>query len=98
MACEVQIRTVSVKAPEGAKVLEMTFLSLRSWGPLELEMSMWAKLNEGSKENDFGVQLVKHVPEAFATSSSIERDLEALYTKVAQNVIKDLNKTLFASE
>lgn len=87
-----------VKAPEGAKVLEMTFLNLRSPSRIELELTMWAKLDDGSTKHDFGVIKVEHVPEPFATSSSVERDLEVLYTKVAEKVIKDLNTTLFSSE
>lgn len=87
-----------IKAPEGAKVLEMTFLNLRSPSHIELELTMWAKLDDGTQKHDFGVIKVEHVPAPFATSSSIERDLETLYTKVAENVIKDLNATIFSPQ
>lgn len=87
-----------VKAPEGAKVLHITYLGLESINPLELQLRMWASLEEGNEGIDFGIKLVRHTPRALPSGISIERDLNVLYAKAAQKVVNDLDNTLLILE
>lgn len=87
-----------IKAPEGATVLHMTFMGLEAHNPIEVELRMWATLKRGDKTDDYGIQLVKHVPSPLTTSGSVERDLNTIYGKAANRVVSDLNGTLFKKE
>ena len=87
-----------IKTPEGANVLQMNFLSFRSANPIEIELRMWAKLKDGSETHDFGVQLVRLSPNPVLSVSTIDRDLDKLYTKMAAKVVKELNEAKFAGE
>jgi hypothetical protein len=77
-----------VDAPENANVLELTFLSLDSPSPIELELRMWVILKQGGKKTDFGVIRSRIVPQRPMTSGSIERDLDAIYTDAAKKVLE----------
>jgi hypothetical protein len=94
----IEISRFPINAPEGAKVLQITYLGLESKNRLEVELRLWANLKMGDQESDFGVRLVRHVPAPFLTSNSIDRDLDKMYTKAAAMVVEDLNKTLYARE
>ncbi len=83
-----------VKAPEGAKVLRLTYLGLESFNPLEVQLRMWASLEERGEKTDFGIKLVRYTPRALPSSISVERDLDAIYTKAAQKVVSDLDSTI----
>jgi hypothetical protein len=87
-----------IKVPDGATVLEVTFLSLKSHNRIELELRIWSKLNDGSDKNDFGIQLARHVPSPIYSSSSIDRDLDTIYSKAADRVVQKMNGSLFKKE
>ena len=87
-----------IKAPEGAKILRITYLGLESFGPVEVQLRMWTSLKEGDKETDYGIQLVRHSPRALPSSTYIDRDINAIYAKAAEKVIEELKKTIFAGE
>lgn len=87
-----------IKAPEGAKVLRITYFGLESFTPLEVQLRIWASLKQGNEETDFGIKRVRHSPRALPSAISIERDLDAIYTKAAQKVVNDLDNTLFIRE
>jgi hypothetical protein len=92
----IEISRFPIKAPEGANVLRITYLGLESRNPIEIELRLWAKLTGADAKSDFGVRLVRHVPSPILSSSSIDRDLDKIYTKAAVKLVEDLNKTLFA--
>ena len=81
-----------------AEVLEITQLSFDARNRIEVELRTWAKFRGSKGEKDFGVQLVRHVPSAVMTSGSIERDLDEIYTKLAKQIAKDLNQTIFSNQ
>ena len=93
---DIEISRFPIKAPDGAKILRITYLGLESRNPIEIELRLWANLKFGEEESDFGVRLVRHVPSPILSSSSIDRDLDKIYTKAAAKVVEDLNNTLFA--
>ena len=90
-----EFKRFPINAPEDAKVVEITFLSLKSQNRIELELRMWAKLNVGGEENDFGVKRIRHLPNPIYSSGTIDRDLHEMYTKVANEVVNDLKESLF---
>jgi hypothetical protein len=87
---ELEFGRFPMNAPEGLDVLEITFLSLNAPTRIELEMRMWAILKLAGQEHDFGISLVRHVPQMAATSGSVDRDLDAIYTKVSDDIIKQV--------
>ena len=86
------------KVPDGAKVLHISLKDLRPANRLEIELRIWASLTVDGKKEDFGITRVLHVPSAFPSQSSVERDLNQIYTKAGQRIAKQLKKTLFEEE
>ncbi len=82
------------KVPEGASVLELTFLSLNSPNRIELELRLWAILKQGSETEDFGVTLLRTVPQRPVTSGSIERDLDEIYSGAAKEIVRKVAEAL----
>ncbi|MDA0350243.1 MAG: hypothetical protein O3C43_17260 [Verrucomicrobia bacterium] len=93
---DIEVSRFPINAPEGAKVLRITYLGLKSSNSIEIELRLWANLKAGEKESDFGVVQVRHVPSPILSLSSIDRDLDKIYTEAAAKVVEELNKTLFA--
>lgn len=83
------------KTPEGAKVLHVNFLSLRSANPIELELRLYITVSEGGEKEDLAVTRVTHAPSPIFSSASIERDLDQIYTEAAEKIVPALNRTLF---
>ena len=83
---------------EDVELVEIAMLSFDSRNPLEVELRTWAKFRGNGVKEDFGIQSIRHVPAPFFTPSSIERDLDTIYTKLAKEIAKDLNKTIFRNE
>lgn len=77
--------------PENAVVLELTFLSLDSPSPIELELRMWIILSKGDKKMDFGVIRSRIVPQRPMTQGSVERDLNAIYTDAAKKILEKIS-------
>ena len=73
---------------EGEPVLVLNFISLDSPSRIELELRIWAVLKIGDEEKDFGITLSRTVPQRPASSSSIERDLDEIYTEAAKEIVK----------
>lgn len=82
------------RTPENAIVLELTFLSLDSPSPIELELRVWVILRQGDKKTDFGITRSRIVPLRPMTSGSIERDLDAIYTDAAEKVLEMISAEL----
>jgi hypothetical protein len=85
---ELVFQRFPIRAPEDATILELTFLSLRAPTRIELELRLWAKLKTGDSEEDFGITLSRIVPQRPVSSSSIDRDLDSIYTDSAKTVVK----------
>ncbi len=83
-----------VRAPEGADVLELTFLSFDSPSPIEVELRLWVILKQGDKSKDFGITRVRAVPQRPMTSGSIERDLDSIYTDAAKQILNKISGEL----
>ena len=77
------------------EVLEITQLSFDARNRIEVELRTWAKFRGTDREEDFGVQSIRHSPSPVFTTGSVERDLDAIYTKLAKEIAEDLNKTVF---
>jgi len=90
-----EFKRFPINVPEDATVVEITFLSFKSPNRIELELRMWAKLNVGGEENDFGVKRIRHLPNPIYSSGTIDRDLHEMYTEVADEVVNDLKESLF---
>ena len=83
---------------EDVEVLEVAMLSFDSRNPIEVELRTWAKFRGKGVKEDFGVQSVRHAPSPIYTQSSIERDLDKIYTKLAKDIAEELNKTIFSNQ
>ena len=91
---ELDFRRFPANLPGSATVLELTFLSLRASTPIELELRMWAILKQGGDEDDFRISVSRIVPQRPASSSSVNRDLNQIYSEMAKDVAKDLAESL----
>lgn len=79
---------------EAATFLDLSLLSFDSPSPIELELRMWAILRQGETKTDFGVIRTRIVPQRPMTDGSIERDLNALYTNSAEQVLQKVSGVL----
>jgi len=91
---ELEFSRFPLNAPEGADVLEIIFLRIEAPNRIELELSLRTSLDRGEEENDFGVSLTRTVPLRPATSSSIDRDLDIIYSKASEEIIADVLSVL----
>ncbi|MDG2171049.1 MAG: hypothetical protein P8L44_24335 [Opitutales bacterium] len=83
---------------EDVEVLEITVLSFDSRNSIEVELRTWTKFRGKGVKEDFGVQSIRHAPSPVFTQGSIERDLNQIYTKLAKDIAKDLNLTIFSNQ
>ena len=83
---------------QAGEVLEITALSFNSRNRIEVELRTWAKFRGKAAKQDFGIKSVRHMPEPLFSPSSIERDLNTIYTRLAEDIAKDLNKSIFSNE
>ncbi len=81
-------------ATENATLLELSLLSFDSPSPAELELRMWVILRQGDKKTDLGIVRTRIVPQRPMTQSSIDRDLNAIYTNAAQQVLDKISAEL----
>ena len=82
------------KFPTDGPILELTFLGLRAPNRIELELRVWAKLKQGEEVDDFGITLSREVPQRPSTSSSVDRDLDRIYSSSAKSVAKKIKGAL----
>ena len=91
---ELEFQRFPIKAPADATVLQLTFLSLRPPTRIELELRIWSKLKQGKEMNDFGITLSREVPQRPATSSSVDRDLDKIYSSSAKSIAEKVSGAL----
>ena len=75
-------------------LLELSLLSMDSPSPLELELRMWVMLRQGDAKKDFGIIRTVIVPQRPMTQSSIDRDLNTLFTDAAKLVLEKISAEL----
>lgn len=91
---ELDFQLFPAEKPANGSKLELTLLSFYSPSPIELEIRMWVTLKTGDKKKDLGVVSTRIVPQQPMTSGSIERDLDEIYSNVANKVLQKISGQL----